>query len=112
MPAIGLGTWRANLGEMDEIIKEAWNLGYRHIDCAPFYRNEREIGTALKRAKVVRDQLWITSKLWNTEHHPDHVGPACEKTLRDLQVDSLDLYLIHWPLAFEHSEEQIPQDAQ
>ncbi|KAJ1657202.1 hypothetical protein IWQ61_003353 [Dispira simplex] len=112
MPAIGLGTWRASPGEMDQIIGEAWNAGYRHIDCSPLYGNEREIGTALKRTRVVRDQLWLTSKLWNTEHHPDHVGLACEKNLHDLQVDYLDLYLMHWSLAFEHGQDQIPRDVQ
>ncbi|RKP35160.1 aldose reductase [Dimargaris cristalligena] len=104
MPAIGLGTWNAQPGEMDFIVREAWNLGYRHIDCAHLYENEKKIGNALRQANVPRDQLWLTSKLWNTDHRPDDVGPACQTTLDHLGCDYLDLYLMHWPLAFVHGE--------
>jgi alcohol dehydrogenase (NADP+) len=103
MPIIGLGTWKSNPGEVYNAVKEALRLGYRHIDCAPIYGNEAEIGRALsesfKEGVVSRDQLWITSKLWNNAHAPKDVQPALEKTLSDLQLDSLNLFLVHWPVA-------------
>ncbi len=102
MPILGLGTWKSTSGEIYKAVKEALHLGYRHIDCAPIYGNEAEIGEALsesfKEGVVSRDQLWITSKLWNNSHAPEDVQPALEKTLADLQIDDLDLFLIHWPV--------------
>ena len=85
---------------------DAISLGYRHIDCAAVYRNEAEIGEALRGAiagGVPRDALWITSKLWNDCHDPADVGPACERSLRDLGLDELDLYLVHWPFPNTHA---------
>ena len=103
MPFIGLGTWKAAPGDVYKAVKEALKIGYRHIDCAPIYGNEVEIGKAISEAVaegvVTRDQLWITSKLWNDSHIPDDVLPALEKTLADLQIEYLDLFLIHWPVA-------------
>jgi alcohol dehydrogenase (NADP+) len=102
LPMLGLGTWRAAPGEVGAAVREALRLGYRHIDCAAIYGNEAEIGVALREAMldglVRREDLWITSKLWNSAHAAGDVGPALQQTLKDLQLDHLDLYLIHWPV--------------
>ena len=106
MPALGLGTWKAAPGEVGMAVSTALELGYRHVDCASIYGNEAEIGaalaTALDQGGVRRDDLWITSKLWNDCHASAQVRPALEQTLRDLQLDHLDLYLIHWPVVHRH----------
>ncbi|HEY4753122.1 MAG TPA: aldo/keto reductase, partial [Candidatus Limnocylindrales bacterium] len=87
-------------------VAEALELGYRHVDCAAVYHNEAEIGEVLQRAirgGIPRADLWITSKLWNDKHAPADVAPACEQSLRDLRLDQLDLYLIHWPFPNTHA---------
>ncbi|KAL9643821.1 hypothetical protein ABK040_013235 [Willaertia magna] len=105
MPLIGLGTWRSEPQLVIEAIKTAIRSGYRHLDCAELYGNEKEIGQALqeifKEGTVKREDLWITSKLWNTHKRAQHVRPALEKTLKDLQINYLDQYLIHWPISFQ-----------
>jgi len=104
MPALGLGTWKADPGVVASVVREAIGIGYRHFDCAPIYGNETEIGTAIKAAiragEVRREELWVTSKLWNSDHARADVTPALERTLGDLGLEYLDLYLIHWPIAF------------
>ncbi len=105
MPMLGLGTWKSKEGEVYQAVKDAVRVGYRHIDCAAIYGNEAEIGQAIseliKSGEVKRDQLWITSKVWNDSHKKEHVEPALKKTMSDLQLDYLDLYLMHWPVAIK-----------
>jgi alcohol dehydrogenase (NADP+) len=105
MPILGLGTWKSAPGEVYDAVKVALDAGYRHVDCAPIYGNEAEVGRALtdsfESGVVDRDDVWVTSKLWNDAHAPADVRPALEQTLDDLQLDTLDLYLVHWPVALE-----------
>jgi alcohol dehydrogenase (NADP+) len=102
MPALGLGTWRAEPQAVGRAVRQALELGYRHIDAAAIYGNEAEIGEALEQAfadgVVRREHLWITSKLWSDCHAPEDVRPALERTLADLRLSHLDLYLMHWPV--------------
>jgi alcohol dehydrogenase (NADP+) len=108
LPAIGLGTFASDRYTGEQVaaaVQGAIEAGYRHIDCAAVYGNERLIGEVLRaamRAGLRRDDLWITSKLWN-DRHGDGVIPACEQSLVDLQLDYLDLYLVHWPFPNYHA---------
>jgi D-xylose reductase len=102
-PAVGLGTWKIPQEKTAAVVGEALALGWRHLDCAADYGNEPEVGAGLAQAFQAgvcrREEVWVTSKLWNTFHDPQHVRLACERSLRDLQLDYLDLYLVHFPIA-------------
>ncbi|PYX37813.1 MAG: aldo/keto reductase, partial [Acidobacteria bacterium] len=107
MPAIGLGTFGSDHvsgSEVASAVVGAAVVGYRHFDCASVYGNEHEIGSALQQilGTTKRDQLWITSKLWNDKHGENDVIPSCKQSLADLRLDYLDLYLVHWPFPNYH----------
>jgi len=110
MPAIGLGTFGSDRFSGEDIaaaVLGAAEVGYRHFDCASVYGNEHLIGEAIAkivRGGVRREDLWITSKLWNDKHAPKDVAPSFEKSLKDLRLDYLDLYLIHWPFPNHHAQ--------
>ncbi|MCA9222592.1 MAG: aldo/keto reductase [Planctomycetales bacterium] len=103
LPAVGLGMWKVPGDACPGLVSEAVRIGYRHFDCACDYGNEAEVGAGLQAVlqsgECSRDEMWITSKLWNTYHRREHVRQACERSLRDLKLDYLDLYLIHFPIA-------------
>jgi alcohol dehydrogenase (NADP+) len=109
IPGIGLGTFgsdRVSGEQIAEAVLGAASVGYRHFDCAAVYGNEKLIGHSLQqilKGGVPREELWITSKLWNDKHAEDEVISAFEKSLKDLQLDYLDLYLIHWPFPNYHT---------
>lgn len=106
MPAVGLGTWKMEDGSATPAVQTALENGYRHIDCAPIYMNEPDVGVAFNNVfsagEIKRENVWITSKLWCNRHKPDLVEQALKKTLADLQLEYLDLFMIHWPIVFRH----------
>ncbi|MEO5951213.1 MAG: aldo/keto reductase [Chloroflexia bacterium] len=108
MPAIGLGTFGSDhvpALEVASAVIGAAAVGYRHFDCAAVYRNEDLIGESLQAVMssgISREELWVTSKLWNNSHAPHDVIPACQQSLRDLKLEYLDMYLVHWPFPNHH----------
>jgi len=105
IPLLGFGTWKSKPNEVGDAVRIALEVGYRHIDCAAIYLNEDEIGRSFhdvfSKGKIKREEVFITSKLWNTNFRKEHVRAACENTLKNLQLSYLDLYLVHWPIPFE-----------
>lgn len=108
IPAVGLGTFgsdRFSGEDIAEAVKGAASVGYRHFDCASVYGNEHSIGHSFReiiQGGIKREDMWVTSKLWNDKHGENDVIPSCEQSLEDLQLDYLDLYLVHWPFPNYH----------
>jgi diketogulonate reductase-like aldo/keto reductase len=114
LPAVGFGTLIADPVATKQATKAALETGFRHLDCAERYRNEEAVGDAIQEAfkagTLRREDLFVTTKLWNTNHRPERVKPAFDASRRRLQLDYLDCYLIHTPFAFQPGEEQDPRD--
>ncbi len=116
IPSIGMGLWKVSNEEVPQVVVNAAECGYRHFDSACDYGNEESVGLGLQEVFnsgiCSREDLWITSKLWNTYHQAEHVKPALKKTLHDLKLDYLDLYLIHFPISQKYVpiEERYPPE--
>ncbi len=114
IPAVGFGTLIADPIATREATRTALEVGFRHFDCAERYRNEEEVGDAMQaafRAGIARrEDIFVTTKLWNTNHRPERVKPAFDASRRRLQIDTVDCYLIHTPFAFRPGDEQDPRD--
>ncbi|WP_429251696.1 aldo/keto reductase [Paraburkholderia sp. GAS333] len=114
MPALGFGTLIPDAATTVSATRDALKAGYRHFDCAERYRNEREVGEALRvelaAEGIAREDIFVTTKLWNSNHRPERVGPAFHASLERFGLDYLDLYLIHTPFAFQPGDEQDPRD--
>ena len=114
IPAVGFGTLIRDPVAAKQAIKTALKVGFRHLDCAELYGNEDVVGNAMREAfeagTVRREEVFVTTKLWNNNHRPDRVTPALEGSLRRLQLDYVDCYLIHTPFAFPPGDEQHPRD--
>ncbi|KAE8152651.1 NADP-dependent oxidoreductase domain-containing protein [Aspergillus avenaceus] len=113
IPTLGFGTWQSAPGQVGEAVYEALKAGYRHLDLATIYQNQKEVAAGIKRAYqdvpgLKREDLFITSKLWNSQHHPDVVEKALDECLAELELDYLDLYLVHWPVSFKTGSELFP----
>ena len=115
MPALGFGTLIPDPVATRNATKAALEAGFRVIDTAERYRTEREVGEAMQEVfeagKIKRDDVFVITKLWNTNHRPERVKPAFEASLKKLQLDFVDLYLIHTPFAFQPGDVQDPRDA-
>jgi alcohol dehydrogenase (NADP+) len=114
IPALGFGTLIPDSSVTITATKDALQAGFRHFDCAERYRNEREVGEVLNAAlaagTISRDDIFVTTKLWNTHHRPERVGPALQRSLDRLGLDYVDLYLMHTPFAFAPGDDQDPRD--
>ena len=114
MPALGFGTLIPDPAVTITATRDALNAGFRHVDCAERYRNEREVGAALQAGlaagHIAREEIFVTTKLWNSNHRPERVEPAFEASLERLGLKYLDLYLIHTPFAFQPGDDQDPRD--
>jgi diketogulonate reductase-like aldo/keto reductase len=115
IPALGFGTLIPDPVATKSATKAALEAGFRQLDCSERYRNEKEVGEAIqevfKAGKIKREEVFIATKVWNNNHRPERVKPAIEASLKRLQLDYVDLYLIHTPFAFQAGDEQDPRDA-
>ncbi len=115
MPALGFGTSLSDNTKTRDAVRAAVQAGFRHLDAAERYRNEAEVGAALKElfadGTVRREELFVTTKLWNNNHRPERVRPALQASLDRLGLDAVDLYLVHTPFAFRPGDDQDPRDA-
>ncbi|GAA5981885.1 hypothetical protein JCM11641_001931 [Rhodosporidiobolus odoratus] len=100
IPQVGFGTWQAPDEQVKAAVVASLKAGYRHLDLAKVYGNQKAVGEGIKESGVPRSEIFITSKLWNSSHAPENVPAALEDTLKELDLEYLDLYLIHWPVAF------------
>jgi alcohol dehydrogenase (NADP+) len=114
MPVLGFGTLIPDAAETIGATRDALDAGFRHFDCAERYRNEREVGEALQAGLaaegIARDGIFVTTKLWNSNHRPERVEPAFEASRERLRLKFVDLYLVHTPYAFQPGDEQDPRD--
>src|SRR5580698_953595 len=114
MPVLGFGTLIPDAAATISATADALEAGFRHFDCAERYRNEREVGEALEAGlaagRIAREEIFVTTKLWNSNHRPERVKPAFEASLERLRLKYLDLYLIHTPFAFKPGDDQDPRD--
>ncbi|KAJ9210862.1 hypothetical protein DTO166G4_7533 [Paecilomyces variotii] len=109
IPALGFGTWQ-DPESQEAAVREAIKTGYRHIDTARVYGTEKAVGKAIRECGVPRDQLFVTTKLWNNKHHPDDVADALDDSLKDLGLDYVDLYLMHYPIAWKRGSDPFPKE--
>uniref|UniRef100_A0AC34R3E0 NADP-dependent oxidoreductase domain-containing protein n=1 Tax=Panagrolaimus sp. JU765 TaxID=591449 RepID=A0AC34R3E0_9BILA len=111
-PVLGLGTWNSKSGEVGLAVRAAIECGYRHIDCAQAYGNQKEVGEAIQKAisdgLVKREDLWITTKIWNTFHSYPAALKAIDDCLKEMKLDYFDLVLIHWPMGYQEGGEMFP----
>src|SRR5882757_1691336 len=114
MPALGFGTLIPDLAQTKSATTNALRVGFRHLDCAERYRNEREVGESLQAefatGAIAREEVFITTKLWNTNHRPERVEPAFDASCERLGLSYVDLYLIHTPFAFQPGDDMDPRD--
>ncbi|KUI68415.1 hypothetical protein VM1G_04643 [Cytospora mali] len=110
IPAIGFGTWQ-DAGAQEDAVAHALKSGYKHIDTARIYGTEAAVAKGIKKSGVPRERIFITTKLWNNAHHPDDVEKAFDASLKDLDTDYVDLFLIHWPVAFARGDQPFPKDS-
>ncbi|KAI2736045.1 hypothetical protein DTO013E5_9200 [Penicillium roqueforti] len=109
IPAIGLGTWQDEEAQ-EAAVLAALHAGYRHIDTARCYGTEPAVGKAIKQSGIPREELFVTSKLWNNKHHPEDLDQAVQLSLDDLGLEYLDLFLMHWPVAFKRGDDPFPSN--